>query len=134
MNVNKLILIGRVGKDPEMHTFPNGDLLAKFSLATDDSYKDKQGAKVEQTDWHNVRVTGKLVDVVQKYVHKGDLLFIEGKIKTRSYEKDGVIKYLTEVYCNQLTMLGNKSDKPQYEPTLSPEPVANQGDTDEFPF
>ena len=134
MNVNKLILVGRVGKDPEMHTFPNGDLLAKFSLATDDSYKDKQGAKVEQTDWHNVRVIGKLVDVVQKYVHKGDLLFIEGKIKTRSYEKDGVTKYLTEVYCNQLTMLGNKSDKPQHEPTLSPEPVANQGNTDDLPF
>lgn len=105
--VNKVFLIGRVGKEPTVKHFDNGGAIAEFSLATDDSYKNKQGEKVEQTDWHNVKVSGKLSEVVEKYVKKGALLHIEGKIKTRSYDdKDGNKRYVTEIQCESFKMLG----------------------------
>ena len=109
--LNKVFLIGRVGKDPVVKNFDNGGKIAEFSIATDDSYKDKQGNKVEQTDWHNVKVNGKLADVVEKYVKKGSLLHVEGKIKNRSYDdKDGNKRYVTEIVCEGFKMLGGKGD------------------------
>lgn len=103
--INKVILLGRVGKDPEVKQFDNGSL-ANFTIATDDSYKDKSGQKVERTDWHNVSVNFPgLVEVVSKYVKKGDLLYVEGKIKTREVEKDGVKRYFTEVRVETLKMM-----------------------------
>lgn len=103
--INKVILLGRVGKDPEVKQFDNGSL-ANFTIATDDSYKDKSGQKVERTDWHNVSVNFPgLVEVVSKYVKKGDLIYVEGKIKTREVEKDGVKRYFTEVRVETLKMM-----------------------------
>jgi single-strand DNA-binding protein len=100
-------LIGRLGQDPEIISFADGNKMAKFSLATDDSYKDKNGAKVERTDWHNVVVRGNLVTVVENYVNKGKEVAIEGKLTTRSYEtKEGEKRYITEVVCNELLLLG----------------------------
>jgi len=103
--INKVILLGRVGKDPEVKHFDNGSV-ANFTIATDDSYKDKSGQKIERTDWHNVSVNFPgLVEVVSKYVKKGDLLYVEGKIKTREAEKDGVKRYFTEVRVETLKMM-----------------------------
>lgn len=104
---NKVQLIGRLGQDPEIITFDDGNKIAKFSMATDDSYKDKNGDKVERTDWHNVVVKGRLVKIVEEYVNKGKEIAIEGKLTTRSYEtKDGEKRYITEIVCNELLLLG----------------------------
>ncbi len=104
---NKVQLIGRLGQDPEIMTFDDGNKMAKFSIATDDSYKDKNGEKVERTYWHNVIVRGGLVNVVENYVTKGKEIAVEGKLTNRSYEdKDGNKRYTTEVLCNELLLLG----------------------------
>ena len=107
---NKVQLIGRLGQDPEIVNFEDGNKLAKFSMATDDSYKDKKGEKVERTYWHNVVVRGGLVNVVENYVSKGQEIAIEGKLTNRHYDdKDGNRKYLTEVFCTELLLLGSKA-------------------------
>ena len=106
---NKVQLIGRLGQDPEIITFTDGNKMAKLSLATDDSYKDKEGKKVERTDWHNVVVKNGLVKVAENYLTKGKEIALEGKLTTRSYDdKDGNKRYVTEVVCNELLMLGGK--------------------------
>ncbi len=104
---NKVQLIGRLGKEPEIITFEDGNKLAKFPLATDDDYKDKDEKKVERTDWHNIVVRQKgLVKIVEEYVSKGQQVLIEGKLTNRSYEdKNGEKRYFTEVYCRELLML-----------------------------
>ncbi|MCH9659799.1 MAG: single-stranded DNA-binding protein [Bacteroidetes bacterium] len=104
---NKVQLIGRLGQEPEIMSFPDGNKMAKFSMATDDSYKDKDGQKVERTYWHNIVVRGGLVNVVENYVVKGQEIAIEGKLTNRSWEdNDGVKRYMTEVLVNELLMLG----------------------------
>ncbi len=106
---NKVQLIGRLGQDPEIINFTDGNKMAKFSLATDDSYKDKNGSKIERTYWHNIVVRGGLVNVVENYVTKGKEVAIEGKLTNRSWEdKDGQKRYTTEIVANELLMLGNK--------------------------
>ena len=103
---NKVQLIGRLGQDPEIVNFEDGNKMAKFSLATDDSYKDKKGEKVERTYWHNIIVKGGLVKVVENYVTKGQEIALEGKLTNRSWEdKEGNKRYLTEIVCNELLML-----------------------------
>ena len=107
--VNKVILIGNLGKDPESHTFPNGNKIAKFTLATSESYKDKNtGEKVDNVEWHNISVFGKTVDFVLQYLKKGSPVFVEGNIKTRSWEDNGVKKYMTEIATNIVTSIGGK--------------------------
>ncbi|MCP4052402.1 MULTISPECIES: single-stranded DNA-binding protein [Mesoflavibacter] len=103
---NKVQLIGRLGQDPEIVTFNDGNKMAKFSLATDDSYKDKNGNKVERAYWHNIVVKNGLVKVVEDYVTKGQEIAIEGKLTNRTWEdKEGNKRYVTEVVCNELLML-----------------------------
>ena len=103
---NKVQLIGRLGQDPEIVTFNDGNKMAKFSLATDESYKDKNGNKVERAYWHNIVVKNGLVKVVEEYVTKGQEIAIEGKLTNRVWEdKDGNKRYVTEVICNELLML-----------------------------
>ncbi|UOY08442.1 single-stranded DNA-binding protein [Muricauda sp. SCSIO 64092] len=104
---NKVQLIGNLGQDPEVVTLENGSKLAKFSIATSDSYKNAQGEKVEDTQWHNIVAWGKLADIVENYLNKGKQVAIEGKLTHRSYEtKEGEKRYITEVRCNELLMLG----------------------------
>lgn len=104
---NKVQLIGNLGQDPEVVTLENGSKLAKFSIATSDSYKNAQGEKVEDTQWHNIVAWGKLADIVENYLNKGKQVAIEGKLSHRSYEtKEGEKRYITEVRCNELLMLG----------------------------
>ena len=106
---NKVQLIGRLGQEPEIVTFKDGNKIAKFSMATDDSYKDKAGNKVERTYWHNIVIKGGLVSVVENYVKKGQEIAVEGKLTNRSYDtKEGEKKYITEVLVNELLMLGGK--------------------------
>ena len=103
---NKVQLIGRLGQDPEIVTFTDGNKMAKFSLATDESYKDKKGKKVEKTFWHNVVVRNGLVKVVEEYIKKGQEIALEGKISYRNWEdKEGNKRYTTEIVCNELLML-----------------------------
>lgn len=104
---NQVQLIGRLGQDPEIVNFDNGGKIAKFSLAVDDSYKTKEGEKVERTQWANIVVNGGLVNVVENYVKKGKEIAIQGKLSTRSYEtKEGETRYTTEVICYELLLLG----------------------------
>ncbi len=103
---NKVQLIGRLGQDPEIVNFDDGNKIAKFSLATDDSYKDKNGNKVERAYWHNIIVRGGLVTVVENYISKGQEIAVEGKLTNRSWEdKEGKKHYTTEIVCNELLML-----------------------------
>lgn len=106
---NTVQLIGRLGQDPEVVTFQDGNKIAKFSLATDDSYKDKTGNKVERAYWHNIVVSGGLVKVVEGFVKKGQEIAIEGKLTNRSYDtKEGDKRYITEIFVNELLLLGGK--------------------------
>ncbi len=97
-SMNKVILIGRLGKDPEVRYTSSGKAVANFSLATDESYKNAQGEKQKKTEWHNLVAWGETVEkFIQPYLHKGDLVAVEGKLQTRSWEKDGEKKYTTEI-------------------------------------
>lgn len=107
--VNKVILIGRLGKDPEVRNLDNGVSVANFTMATSESYKDRTtGEKKEVTEWHNIVLWRGLAEVSQKYLHKGDLVYIEGKLRTRSWEKEGVTRYTTEIVADNMTMLGSR--------------------------
>lgn len=108
--VNKVILIGRLGKDPEVRNLDNGAVVANFSIATSESYRDRTtGERKEVTEWHNIVLWRGLAEIAQKYLHKGDMVFIEGKLRTRSWEKDGVTRYTTEVVADNMTMLSPKT-------------------------
>jgi single-strand DNA-binding protein len=141
--VNKVILIGNLGRDPEVLTFENGVKKATFSLATSESYKDKDGNKVDQTEWHNIVLWRGLAEVAEKYLRKGNSIYLEGKIKTRSYELNGVKKYVTEIFGDNMTMLGKREQQegapyqqPQATPGNAPEemPPIEDGPTDDLPF
>jgi single-strand DNA-binding protein len=104
---NKVQLIGNLGNDPEIINLESGKMLAKFSIATNDSYKNAQGEKVTDTQWHNVVAWGKTAEIIEKFVTKGKEIAIEGKLTTRAWDdKDGNKRYTTEVVCNELLMLG----------------------------
>ena len=108
--VNKVILIGRLGKDPEVRNLDNGAVVANFSIATSESYKDRTtGEKKEITEWHNIVLWRGLAEIAQKFLHKGDLVYIEGKLRTRSWEKDGVTRYTTEIVADNMNMLSPKT-------------------------
>ena len=117
---NKVTLIGNVGNEPIVKQFENGDKVASFSLATSETWRNKEGEKQTKTEWHNISVFGKLADVVEMWVNKGQLIYLVGKLSTRSYEKDGVKRYVTEVVLNNfshtLKMLG-KIESTQAEAT-----------------
>jgi single-strand DNA-binding protein len=107
--VNKVILVGRLGKEPEVRNLENGATVANFTVATSESYKDKTtGEKKEVTEWHNIVLWRGLAEIAQKYLHKGDMVYIEGKLRTRSWEKEGVTRYTTEVVADNMTMLSTK--------------------------
>jgi len=106
---NKVQLIGNLGKDPEIVNLESGKKLAKFTLATNESYKNAKGEKITDTQWHNIVAWGKTADVIEKYVVKGKEVAVDGKLTTRSWEdKDGIKRYITEIVCNELLMLGGK--------------------------
>jgi single-strand DNA-binding protein len=106
---NKVQLIGNLGNNPEIITLDSGKKLAKLSIATNETYKNAQGEKVTDTQWHNVVAWNKTAEIIEKYLEKGSEVAIEGKLTNRSYEdKDGTKKYITEIVCDELLMLGSK--------------------------
>lgn len=108
------MLLGNLGKDPEIRNLEGGAKVAKFPLATSDAYKDKAGNRVEQTEWHNIVMWRGLADIAEKYLRKGSSVFIEGKIRTRSWDdKDGNKRYITEVVADNMSLVGGKRDDQQ---------------------
>ena len=121
-SINKVILVGRAGKDPEVKQIPSGSV-ANFSIATSESYKDKAGVKQETTEWTNIVAFGKLAEIIEKYVTKGSLVFVEGKLKTDKFtDKNGIEKYSTKVVINELKLLGSKGEV-ALQAKAAPEPV-----------
>ncbi len=127
--VNKVILVGRLGKDPEVRHLESGAAVANFTMATSESYKDKNtGQRVEQTEWHNIVLWRWLAETAEKYLHKGDMVYIEGKLKTRSWQdKDGNTRYTTEVVADNMTMLGKRSDGDQSNAAPATTTAQNSG-------
>ena len=108
--VNKVILVGNVGNDPEVRYMPNGNAVANISIATSDSWKDRNtGEQQERTEWHRVVFFKRLEEIVEQYVKKGTKLYLEGRLQTRSYEQDGVKKYSTEIVANEMQMLDSRA-------------------------
>lgn len=144
--VNKVILVGRLGKDPEVRNLENGASVANFSMATSESYKDKTtGEKKEITEWHNIVLWRGLAEIAAKYLHKGDMIYVEGRLRTRSWEKEGVTRYTTEIVGDNMTMLSTRRDGGSsggdYRPAASTptgasvsEPKITGDSTDDLPF
>ena len=123
--INKAILIGNLGKDPEVRYMPNGDAVANFTIATSESWKDKNtGEKQEKTEWHRCVAFRKTAEIISKYVTKGSKIYVEGKIQTRKWQgQDGQDKYTTEIVVRDLQMLGSKAEaKPMDAPAQGFEP------------
>jgi single-strand DNA-binding protein len=111
MSVNKVILVGRLGRDPETRYTSGGQALSTFTMATDSTYKDKSGERQKRAEWHRIKAWGKLAEIVQQYLKKGSLVFIEGRLETREWQdKEGQKRYTTEIVANEMRMLGGKGD------------------------
>ncbi len=145
--VNKVILIGRLGKDPDIRTFETGAKRASFTMATSEIRKDKDGNRVELTEWHNIVCWRSLAENVEKYLNKGKMIYLEGKLRTRNWEDNGIKHYITEIEASTFTMLSPKGEneggqnvvsqvpnnaavQTAPEPTYEPLPDA----TDDLPF
>ena len=115
-SLNKVLLIGNVGAEPQIKTLASGNKVANITLATSERYKDRNGEQKEDTEWHSVQAFGKLADVVERFVHKGSLLYLDGKIRTRSYEADGRTVYRTEILADHIQMLDRRENRPALGP------------------
>ena len=138
--VNKVILVGNLGKDPEIRHLDNGVAVANFSLATTESYTNKQGERVNQTEWHNVVLWRGLADIAEKYLKKGNSVYIEGKIVTRKWEdKDSNTRYSTDIVADKMTMLGSKQESSSTVQPKITEPInsldsSDESNNDDLPF
>jgi single-strand DNA-binding protein len=136
--INKVILVGHLGKDPEVRYLDGGVSVASFPLATTETF-NKDGRKIEQTEWHNIVLWRSLADVAAKFLTKGKLVYIEGKLRTRSFEdKEGIKKYTTEIVAENFTMLGRKtdfeSDGVQKQPIRVNNDIDSNAANDDIPF
>lgn len=120
--INKVILVGNLGKDPEVKYLDQNRVVANLTLATNERYTDRNGNKVEQTEWHNLEMWDGLAKVAEKYLKKGSLVYIEGKIKTEEWEKEGVKRYTTRIRVNNMNMLDRVSGGGQNNPAPAPKP------------
>ncbi|PIU17001.1 MAG: single-stranded DNA-binding protein [Gallionellales bacterium CG08_land_8_20_14_0_20_59_87] len=146
MSVNKAILIGRLGKDPETRYMTNGEAVTNVSLATSENYKDKSGEKQERTEWHNLVFYRRLAEIAGEYLKKGSLIYVEGRIQNRKYQdKEGKDRYISEIVVNEMKMLGSKSGGGSFEvvenqssaparnaPAAKPAAPAAKGNFDNF--
>ncbi len=139
--INKVILIGRLGSDPEVRYTPDGTAVANFSIATSDEWKDKEtGDRKERTEWHRIVAWRRLGEICGEYLSKGRQVYIEGKIQTRSWEKDGITRYTTEIVASDVQFLGSRSSadastppEPPHTPEYSGPPLPDRED-DDIPF
>lgn len=134
--LNKVILIGRLGREPELRYMANGEAVCNFSVATSESWKDKNGQRQESTEWHNVTMYRKLAEIAGKYLTKGSQVYLEGKIQSRKYQgKDGIERTAYEIIANEMKMLGGNSQATQEQPKRQQEPTAPvENITDDAPF
>ena len=133
--VNKVILVGNLGKDPEVKYLDNGVAVANFSLATTENYKNKEGERVSQTEWHNVVLWRGLAEVAEKYLKKGASIYVEGKIRTRKWEdKEGVTRYSTEILGDNMTMLGGKPSSEDTTEHIPHSEDPKEDPKDDLPF
>ena len=110
-SVNKVIVLGNLGKDPDLRHLPNGDAVCNFSLATTESWKDKEGNKQDKTEWHNIVIFRKLAEIAGEYLKKGRPVYIEGRLQTRKWQdKEGKDRYTTEIVADQMQMLGSREE------------------------
>ena len=127
MSLNKVILIGRLGRDPETRYMPNGDAVCNFSLATSESWKDQSGQKKERTEWHAITLYRKLAEIAAKYLQKGSLVYLEGRIQSRKYTgKDGIERTAYEIVCSEMKMLGSKAEGGEGQHNPPPQPARQQ--------
>lgn len=138
---NLCILIGHLGQNPTSRTFSDGGMITEVSLATTEHYKDRNGEKQQVTDWHKIKFSGKLAEIANRYCHKGQLVEVSGKIKTRSYEKNGETRYVTYLQAYELNMLSKKEEASpsttddRYGPhTFEPAPDKKEEEGDDLPF
>jgi single-strand DNA-binding protein len=118
--VNKVILVGNLGADPELRYTASGTAVAKFRIATSENYTDRQGAKQERTEWHRITAWGKLAEICGQYLSKGKMVYIEGKIRSDTWEQDGVKRYSYEIVADTMRMLGGGRGERESEPPFSP--------------
>ena len=134
--LNKVILIGRLGREPELRFMPNGEAVCNFSVATSESWKDKNGQRQESTEWHHVTMYRKLAEIAGQYLTKGSQVYLEGKIQSRKYQgKDGIERTAYDIIANEMKMLGGNSQATQEQPKqqqATAAPVENI--TDDVPF
>ena len=143
--VNKVILVGRVGQDVEQKFLPNGTAVVSLTLATSEEWKDKAGDKQSRTEWHRCVAYQRLAEIIGEYVKKGQQLYIEGKLQTRSWEQEGVKRYQTEIIVSEMQMIGDKPSGGERQATSQtrgqpahhssqPAPQADDGFVDDLPF
>jgi len=135
--VNKAILLGNLGKDPEIRRLDDGRAVANFSIATSESYKNKAGERVTNTEWHNIVLWSPLAEIAENYLKKGSQLYLEGKISNRSYEdKDGVKKYISEVVGRDITLLGRPNNNESGETMKGQDDTSTavSNEADDLPF
>ncbi len=136
-SINKVMLIGNLGKDPEIRYMPSGDAIANLTLATTENWKDKAGEKQEKTEWHRVSMFGRLAEIAGEYLKKGSSVYIEGKLQTRKWQdKEGNDRYTTEIVANEMKMLGSRAsggdtgmDKPASNPAAGNKAARPAGNT-----
>ncbi len=143
-SVNKVIIVGNLGRDPEVRTFPSGDRVANVTIATTDRWKDKQTSEMkEATEWHRVVFNGRLAEIVEQYLRKGAQVYVEGSLRTRKWtDKDGVERFTTEIRADEMKMLGSKDGgtaprETAQRPTAAPKPSGGhgfEGMDDDTPF
>lgn len=137
--VNRVIILGNLGKDPEVKYLPSGECVVNISVATSEVWKDKQtGEQKEQTERHRISAFGKLAEIMGEYLRKGSKVYIEGSLRTRSYQKDGQTHYVTEIRCNEMQMLdgvkGDDESKQQSKPADKKQDAFDAGFDDDIPF
>ncbi len=141
-SVNKVILIGNLGKDPEMRYTPNGQAVTRFSIATSERFKDRNGEQQERTTWHNIVVWGRQAEIAKEYLSKGRSVYVEGRIDNRSYDdKDGNKRYISEIIVQRMQFLGSRGDSPgsgfDQTPPSQPDdsfPPEDSAQDDDLPF
>lgn len=134
-SVNKVILVGNLGKDPDLRFMPNGDAVCNFSIATTENWKNKDGQKQEKTEWHNIVIFRKLAEIAGEYLKKGRPVYVEGRLQTRKWQdKDGADRYTTEIVADSMQMLGSKdgNDAPT-KPASQPQTGSYDGDFESMP-
>lgn len=141
-SLNKVMLIGNLGDDVKLHHFDGGGCIGRFPIATNENYTNKAtGEKVSNTEWHNVVVRNKAAEICEKYLSKGDKIYVEGKIKTRKWQSDdGIQRYSTEIHVNEFNFLSNKNEMNETEsnslapPSSQPDVKASEDQNDDLPF